>query len=508
MRRRHLVFLAIVALAAASLAVGTGADTVTYDDVDTLELQPAGEGTHVQENGDGELSVVVGGEGPSVNDDAITDLGAVFAIENVLQFGDPAVETANRATVWIETDGNDAVTFYDTDTGEPIESEGDGVALSPGDATSVGMSVDTTDSAPDITTLTVHATVENLAFESIEITPDDETLELNEERDVTATAVAGDERIDVSEDIEITDSSDTVEVDESGSVPTITTVNPESRHPRSGHIEVTAGEETINATFDIDWRETATPVNDEDGASVTFERLGVFERIGFEDRVEDPVRTEAFEELPENAAVSDEEVLQAVEVDVPETNADTDATLRFTLDPSTVDADPDDLTVVYGPGGEFETLEADDFETLDTDASVDDGVIVVEADTPGFSAFAVTESPIASDSSTGSSSSGSSSSADTDDGDADTDDGSDEAGADGTDDSEGDQTADGTVSSGGSAADGGEESVEGGTDGGTLPIEVGGVGSGALWSLLAIGAATLFLAFAYRRRGDEDPDAE
>ena len=510
MRRRHLVFIAIVSLAAASFAVGTGADTVTYDNVDTLELQPAGDGAYVQENGDGEISVVVGEEGPGVKDDGITDLGAVFTVENVLQFGDPTAETANRVTIWIETDGNDAVTFYDTDTGEPIETKTHGVVLSPGEMARVGMMVDTTGPAPDITTLTVHATVEDLDFDSVEITPDDETLELNETRDVTATAVAGDERIDISGDIEITDSNATVKVDESGSVPTITAVNPGSGPPSSGHIEVAVGEDTFDAEFDVDWRETTTPVDGKEGEVTTFEELGVLERIEFEDRVEGEVRTEAFEELPESTEVSDEEVLQVVEVDVPEEYTDTDATLRFTLDSSTVDADLDDLTVVYGPGGEFATFEAGDFETLDTDAYVDGNAVVVEADTPGFSAFAVTDGSLTADSSTKSSSSGSSSNDDDDD----ADDSDAESDADGSaDDSEGGATADDPDATGGSAFGGTEAGENDGTGGDTavaddspLPVEIGGIVSGPLWHLLTGAAATLLLTFAYRRRNGTADD--
>ena len=153
MRRRHLVFLTIVALAAASLAVGTGADTVTYDDVDTLELQPAGDGAYVQENGDGEISVVVGGDGSSsagVNDAAVTDLGAVFTVENLLQNG-----AESDVTLFIETldddgvidGGEDSITFYDTDAGTDSEiNADDGVHLTPGSDVSIGMRIDTTGS--------------------------------------------------------------------------------------------------------------------------------------------------------------------------------------------------------------------------------------------------------------------------------------------------------------------------------------------------------------------------
>ena len=150
MRRRYLVVAAIIALAAASFAVGTGADTVTYDDVDTLELQPAGEGTYVQEGEDGEIRVVVGDEDSGINDNAVTDLGAVFTVENLLQNG-----ATSNVTLFIETldddgpieGGEDSMTFYDAEEGTDAEIDADeGVHLTPGSDVSVGMRIDTTES--------------------------------------------------------------------------------------------------------------------------------------------------------------------------------------------------------------------------------------------------------------------------------------------------------------------------------------------------------------------------
>ena len=150
MRRRYLVVAAIIVLAAASLAVGTGADTVTYDDVDTLELQPAGEGTYVQEGEDGEIRVVVGGEDSGVNDNAVTDLDAVFTVENLLRNG-----ATSNVTLFIETldddgpieGGEDSMTFYDAEEGTDAEIDADdGVHLTPGSDVSIGMRIDTTGS--------------------------------------------------------------------------------------------------------------------------------------------------------------------------------------------------------------------------------------------------------------------------------------------------------------------------------------------------------------------------
>ena len=155
MRRRWYLFVCLAVLFGTPAVVGTGADTVTYEDVDTLELQPAGgENAYVQESGDGEISIVVAGEESGVegvNDDAVTDLGAVFTVENLLRNG-----AESDATVWIEKTGetgaestvleDDSVTFYDADAAgsSAMETREDGVELEPGEDVPVGMEIDTT----------------------------------------------------------------------------------------------------------------------------------------------------------------------------------------------------------------------------------------------------------------------------------------------------------------------------------------------------------------------------
>ena len=148
MRRRRVVFAALVLLLTATLVVGTGADTVTYNDVDTLELQPAGEGTYVQEGENGEIRVVVDEDGTGVNDNAVTNLGVVFTVENLLEQGAESnvtlfIEKLNRDGV-IEG-GENSVTFYNADGGTDsrIDAE-EGATLTPGSDVSIGMRIDTT----------------------------------------------------------------------------------------------------------------------------------------------------------------------------------------------------------------------------------------------------------------------------------------------------------------------------------------------------------------------------
>ena len=151
--RRRVVFVGLAILLASTMAVGTGADTVTYEDVETLELQPAGgDSAYVEENGDGEISIVVTGEGSNamgVNDNAITDLGPVFTVRNLLEDG-----VESEVELFIEKndsdgvidEGENSVMFYNAtgSTNERIDSSGGNVTLAPGENVSVGVRIDTT----------------------------------------------------------------------------------------------------------------------------------------------------------------------------------------------------------------------------------------------------------------------------------------------------------------------------------------------------------------------------
>ena len=131
----------IALLCSVPLTVPTvGSDTVTYEETDVLELEPAGEGTYTLiDDETGEIQIVISEENPNmnaagVNPNALTDIGPVFTIENVL-------EQRSNATVWVEH-GSDAVEFYVPGEGT-VESQADGVFMQPGDSETIAMRIDT-----------------------------------------------------------------------------------------------------------------------------------------------------------------------------------------------------------------------------------------------------------------------------------------------------------------------------------------------------------------------------
>lgn len=118
----------------------SGADVVSHHETNVIELEPAGEGTYtLTVEASGEIQIVLTEENPHVdgdglNDDAVTDVGPVFTVENVL-------ERRHEATVWIDHDG-DHVGFYVPGEGT-IESQEEAVQLQPGESTTVALRVDT-----------------------------------------------------------------------------------------------------------------------------------------------------------------------------------------------------------------------------------------------------------------------------------------------------------------------------------------------------------------------------
>lgn len=255
MRRRRVVFAGLVLLLAATLAVGTGADTVTYDEVETLEIEPEGE--YVFENEEqGEIRIQIGGEsgavdGQGVNRNAITDLGPVFTIENTLRLGlaPDGEPTLNNMTVWID-DESDAITFYDASAGDDdtIDSAGNGITLSPDETVTVGMRVDTTSTNAGTVTLTETITVvadvnEETAFD-INYQVGDETFEADG-GSTPPFDIAPGESVDVS----------AVAVTESGAERNLTeelTITPESSDIASAGNEVTAAEDAAGETVPVE----------------------------------------------------------------------------------------------------------------------------------------------------------------------------------------------------------------------------------------------------------------
>jgi hypothetical protein len=138
---KRILASCLLVLAIAGLVVSTsGADIVSHDETDVLELEPAGEGTYTQiDDETGEIQIILTEENPNldaggVNDDAVTNIGPVFTVENVLNQG-------SNATVWISHD-SDAVEFYVPGEGT-VESQADGVFMQRGDSETIAMRVDT-----------------------------------------------------------------------------------------------------------------------------------------------------------------------------------------------------------------------------------------------------------------------------------------------------------------------------------------------------------------------------
>ncbi|MCY4732946.1 MSCRAMM family adhesin SdrC [Natronomonas gomsonensis] len=280
MRRRRVVIIGLVVVLAASLAVGTGADTVEYGEVETLEIEPEGEYVFEDEE-QSEIRIQVGGEsgavdGLGVNRNAVTDLGPVFTIKNVLLLGydDGSTQNQNQVTVWIQDD-SDAITFYDasSDGSGSIGPDSDGVTLSPDDSVSVGMRVDTTGTDVE-TTLTESITVvadvsDDIAFD-IEYRIDGEpvgdsgngdtptfNVEPGEEINLSAFAVAengeGVEK-NLTEELSITPDSDSLKIDGS----TITAASEAAGETVSTELFVGDGSRSQRVEFNISDTQTTS----------------------------------------------------------------------------------------------------------------------------------------------------------------------------------------------------------------------------------------------------------
>jgi hypothetical protein len=140
---KYFIYLfAIIALIGglSLVFVTSGSDVISHEETNVLELEPAGEGTYTQiDDETGEIQIILTEENPNlnakgVNPNAVTDIGPVFTVENVL-------DQQTNATVWISHDSV-AVEFYVPGEGT-AESQADGVLLQPGDSETIAMRIDT-----------------------------------------------------------------------------------------------------------------------------------------------------------------------------------------------------------------------------------------------------------------------------------------------------------------------------------------------------------------------------
>jgi len=139
---KRILASCLLILAIAGLVVSTsGVDVVSHDETNVLEVELAeNAGTYAQfEDETGEIRIILTEDNPNmnaagVNPNALTDIGPVFTIENVL-------EQQSDATVWVEHD-SDAVEFYVPGEGM-TESQANGVLIQPGDSETIAMRIDT-----------------------------------------------------------------------------------------------------------------------------------------------------------------------------------------------------------------------------------------------------------------------------------------------------------------------------------------------------------------------------
>ena len=164
MNRRHVLALAVLALAGAMLfptmaAPSGDADTVADTDI-VLEPYGGPNGAYAvtydqDSDGEDELGLDFSAsndavEGDGVNAGSLTPVHRVFTI----------TYTGDRAAEVYLTDGNDDITFYrGTDTTASIEGESNAIVLGPNDPLVVGVLIDARDGddVENVDAFTVHA---------------------------------------------------------------------------------------------------------------------------------------------------------------------------------------------------------------------------------------------------------------------------------------------------------------------------------------------------------------
>jgi PGF-pre-PGF domain-containing protein len=133
--------------------------------------------------------------------------------------------------------------------------------------------------------------------------------------------------------------------------------------------------------------ETATAAVDEatGTSSVAFSGQTPVEGIDFDGAVEGAVGVAEYETPPAETGPAPGASVSVVEISVPDSATDTPATIRTRISADRIaaaDADPSDLRLSRHADGEWQALETSVVEETD-------GEVVLAAETPGFSTFAV-----------------------------------------------------------------------------------------------------------------------
>jgi len=384
-RKVTIALVGIVMVAAASLLVGTsGADVVSHDETDVLELEPAGEGTYAQiDDETGEIRIVVTGENPAlngegVNDDAVTDLGPVFTVENVLA-------ADSEATVWIE-DGSEAVEFYEPGAGT-IESEDEGAELQPGDSVTVAMRVDTREvDSITLDDIEVLATLEPAVDEGESGRPDDPGDDAPENGEPDDGGEPGDPGDDApageGPDDAGSEAANSVQSPEPTATPTATPMPTETQGSES---EPGATDPpTVTDSPDP----TVTP-----GMGPRESRLvdgraefdsGWVNGVEFEGLPRGTVAVDYQDEPPSGVSAPPGEAPGLAAIDVPDRLSDRSATVEFSLmDDQLGQADPEDVALAHYD-------EETGWKIHEATVERVDGGYAFTAETDGFSLFAVT----------------------------------------------------------------------------------------------------------------------
>ena len=286
-RYRRLLLVAATVFAL-GVVVTTGAFTGGDQAASGVYLNPAETDNgqrYASLDSAGQLAIEV----TNLNAESTSTIDSVFTVHT----------TRETTELWIE-DGEPAVTFYRMDTGAPIESEDDAIALVEDETAVVGLEVETGTERVVLERITVHAAVPD---SSDHTTPETETatdtaterVETPTEGETTKTETTEDEIIETettegettetetatdtaTERVETPTEDETTETETTETV-TATPVDAESRTPTdSGGVEPT---ETPPAQIEVVSLET-DPANPRVGQQITVR--GILENVGGTER--------------------------------------------------------------------------------------------------------------------------------------------------------------------------------------------------------------------------------
>ena|GEM_PF-1379514 len=143
------LLVAALSVLALGFVVSTGAFAGGDEAVDGVFLNPADSANgdaYTTIDGDGQIRVELTG----LNPQATTTVDDVFTIST----------TNNRSRVWIDHDAGSNVTFYRSDTGDPVAGSGDRLLLEENETVPIGLRVDAGSEAVVLTQITVRAEIE------------------------------------------------------------------------------------------------------------------------------------------------------------------------------------------------------------------------------------------------------------------------------------------------------------------------------------------------------------